>query len=108
VQQQHQGHHVNARLIETASRRQAAPDKLELAADIAYVLPGRRRPPNWFLAHNHVLHGRNTRSGINGFRAFWVADRSGWQPCRCGWRPDLGEHYSKNPDQQLLKVVTEK
>jgi hypothetical protein len=44
-------------------------------------------------SHNHILHGKNTRNGINGFRYFWIKDRSDWSVCRCGWRPDWGVHY---------------
>jgi hypothetical protein len=31
----------------------------------------------------------------------------GWSVCRCGWRPDLGAHYSQDPEQELLKRVRE-
>jgi hypothetical protein len=56
---------------------------------------GRKRPKGWLLAHNHIRHGKNTGNGVNGFRYFWIASREGWKLCRCGWRPDLGPHYSK-------------
>jgi hypothetical protein len=73
-----------------------------------YIGQGRRRPKGWLLAHNHILHGKNTRNGVNGFRYFWIASREGsWKLCRCGWRPDLGPHYSKNPKRELLKRVRE-
>jgi len=73
-----------------------------------YIGQGRRRPKGWLLAHNRILHGKNTRNGVNGFRYFWIASREGgWKLCRCGWRPDLGPHYSKNPKRELLKRVRE-
>jgi hypothetical protein len=59
----------------------------------------------WALAHNHVLHGENTRDGVNKFRYLWVADPSGWSICDCGWQPDWGLHNSKRPDQKLLRRV---
>ena len=63
-----------------------------------YIGQGRRRPKGWLVAHNHIRHGKNTRNGVNGFRYFWIASREGgWKLCGCGWRPDLGQHYSKNP-----------
>jgi hypothetical protein len=63
---------------------------------MSYIGQGRRRPKGWLLAHNHIRHAKNTRNGANGFRYFWIASREGgWKLCRCGWRPDLGPHYSK-------------
>jgi hypothetical protein len=73
-----------------------------------YIGQGRRRPKGWLLAHNHIRHGKNTRNDVNGFRYFWIASREGsWKLCRCGWRPDLGPHYSKNPDRELFKRASE-
>src|SRR4029450_1314545 len=73
-----------------------------------YIGQGRRRPKGWLLAHNDIRHGKNTRNGVNCFRYFWIASREGsWKLCRCGWRPDLGPHYSKNPKRELLKRVRE-
>ena len=43
----------------------------------------------WILAHNNV-----SPNALRGFRAFWVPrDRKKWVVCRCGWQPELGEHY---------------
>lgn len=91
-----------------ARRRQQRPASIsqdELYAGMVYAAPGRQQPEGWFLAHNHVMHGKNTRNGVNGFRYFWIKDRSKWSACLCGWRPELGEHYSKRPEQKLLKRV---
>jgi hypothetical protein len=86
----------------------AKPTEEELAAGMAYVQRGRGRPKGWLLAHNHIQHGRYTRQSVNGFRYFWIASREGWSFCRCGWRPDLGPHYSKDdPKQELLNRVRE-
>ena len=49
----------------------------------------------WLLAHNHVRPTVGTRGGVNGFRRFWVPPDPKWKLCKCGWRPDLGPHYSK-------------
>jgi ABC transporter substrate binding protein len=69
-----------------------------------YIGQGRKRPKGWLLAHNHIRHGKNTRNGVDGFRYFWIASHEGsWKLCHCGWRPDLGPHYSKNPDRELFK-----
>jgi hypothetical protein len=70
-----------------------------------YIGQGRRRPKGWLLAHNHILHGKNTRNGVNGFRYFWIASREGrWKLCRCGWRPDLGPHYTQQEPEARAKV----
>ena len=79
----------------------------ELKNGMVYVARGRRRPKGWVLAHNHILHGKNTRNGVNGFRYFWIADTD-WSICHCGWRPDWGRHYSAVPHQKILKRVSEK
>jgi hypothetical protein len=79
---------------------------LELENGMLYVASGRRRPKGWVLAHNHIRHGKNTTNGVNGFRYFWCADRTGWSVCRCGWRPDWGVHYSKVPRVKILQRVS--
>jgi hypothetical protein len=48
----------------------------------------------WLLAHNHVRPAVDARGGVNGFRRFWVQPDPKWKLCECGWRPDLGPHYS--------------
>ena len=48
----------------------------------------------WLLTHNHVRPTVDQRSGVNGFRRFWVPPGPKWKLCSCGWRPDLGPHYS--------------
>ncbi len=50
-------------------------------------------PPGRVLVHNSVRPTR--RLGSRGFRA-WLASPDlppGLQPCKCGWAPELGEHY---------------
>src|SRR5262249_11590074 len=85
-------------------RRERERERAEhLARGLYYVTQGRRRPKGWALAHNHVLHTKTMRNGWNGFRYFWVADRSGWSRCHCGWRPDRGVHYSKRPNTKTMK-----
>jgi hypothetical protein len=49
------------------------------------------------LCHNHVLHIEGMDHGRNGFRWFTCKRGGHWQPCPCGWRPDLGKHYAR-PD----------
>ena len=54
-----------------------------------------RRRAGWVLAHNLVRPGAAyTRHGWRGFRRFWVPPDEKWKLCKCGWRPDLGPHYS--------------
>jgi hypothetical protein len=62
---------------------------------------GRRHPKHWLLAHNPVqpVHVAQPH-GANGFRVMWIPpERTAlkerpWRVCKCGWRPDLGTHYS--------------
>jgi hypothetical protein len=61
------------------------------APGISYA---RRRPSGWLLAHNSVRPTVHQRHGVGGFRWFWVAPDPKWKLCQCGWRPDLGPHYS--------------
>ena len=49
----------------------------------------------WLLAHNSVRPTVDTRGGVKGFRRFWVAPDPKWKLCECGWRPELGAHYSQ-------------
>jgi hypothetical protein len=44
---------------------------------------------------------------MNGFSYFWLASPKAkdFSVCRCGWRPDWGEHYSGRPHQKILKRV---
>jgi hypothetical protein len=58
-----------------------------------------RCPDGWLLAHNIVRpEAANTRNGWKGFRRLWISPKKkkkdGWKLCKCGWRPDLGPHYS--------------
>lgn len=60
------------------------------------IIYGGKRPKGYVLAHNDVLHAKNTVHGQRGFRRFWLApDQEGWSVCLCGWR---GKHYSKVPE----------
>ena len=53
------------------------------------------RKAGWLLAHNTIRPTVDQRRGVNGFRRFWVPpDEEGWRLCQCGWRPDVGPHYS--------------
>jgi hypothetical protein len=64
-------------------------------------------PPGRVLAHNHIVHGTDWPSGINGFRFWTWPSRS--KPrhfvlCPCGWsglrhfaRSGFVEDYRANP-----------
>jgi hypothetical protein len=53
-------------------------------------------PPGRVLMHNHIMHGPNWPSGINGFR-FWTGTKpyDGFVPCPCGWAGL--KHYAAKP-----------
>lgn len=87
------------------AKRKAEHLQGEMAAGLLYVARGRRRPKGWALAHNHILHSKNASNGANGFRYFWLAPGHGWSVCKCGWRPDLGTHYSGRPRQKCVKCM---
>src|SRR6201982_109206 len=66
------------------------------------VAHNRRRLKGEILCHNHVLHTAATANGVHGFHWFTVYAPAGWDPareewevCPCGWRPELGKHYTK-------------
>jgi hypothetical protein len=43
-------------------------------------------PPGRVLCHNHITHGLNWPSGVNGFRAWYaVKPYPGFLLCPCGW-----------------------
>jgi hypothetical protein len=59
------------------------PKKKELSQ-----LYGGRRPKDYALAHNHIMHTTATIHGERGFRRFWIppqwiGDR--FVECPCGW-----------------------
>ena len=62
--------------------------------DISYA-----KKEGWLLAHNLVRpEAADTPHGWQGFRRFWISPEfqkeHDWPICNCGWRPDLGPHYS--------------
>ena len=67
-----------------------------IASGISYAS---KRKEGWLLAHNVVRpEAADTPHGWQGFRRFWVSPEKmkelDWPLCKCGWRPDLGPHYS--------------
>jgi hypothetical protein len=59
--------------------------------DISY----NKKKADWLLAHNSIRPTVDQQHGVKGFRRFWVPpDQGNWKLCDCGWRPDLGPHYS--------------
>ena len=69
-------------------------NKPEVELGLSYADRG---PKGWLLAHNSVRPAAvDTRHGTGGFRRFWVPPPGlGLHLCDCGWRPDLGLHYSR-------------
>lgn len=54
-------------------------------------------PPGHIVVHNALQPTRRLRLGsVRGFRA-WLdtpeAQFAKVEPCRCGWAPELGQHY---------------
>jgi hypothetical protein len=45
------------------------------------------------LVHNPVYPVTRKRPGTRGSRIWTQAPDDDVQPCSCGWRPELGEHY---------------
>jgi hypothetical protein len=72
------------RAARAKAKRKAESLTMEMAAGLLYVAQGRRRPQGWSLAHNRILHSKNARNGVNGFRYFWLAPGHGWSVCKCG------------------------
>ena len=72
--------------------------KRQTAAERGISYANKRPAENWLLAHNHVRPEADTPHGWQGFRRFWVSPEKmrelDWPLCSCGWRPDLGPHYS--------------
>ena len=70
------------------------------------IIYGGRRPEGWRLAHNHIRHTATMPHGLNGFRRFWIDPNNNelkhFRLCRCGWRPDLGPHYSRYPNARCV------
>jgi hypothetical protein len=59
---------------------------------------GGRRPKDYRLAHNHIMHADSTPHGAHGFRRFWIPPEwigDGWEQCPCGWQGDRGQHKGK-------------
>jgi hypothetical protein len=46
-----------------------------------------KAPPGRVIVHNHVMHNKRTRIGVNGFRA-WTEPpgKARRELCDCGWR----------------------
>jgi hypothetical protein len=58
---------------------------------------GGRKPKDYRLAHNNIMHVPGFPHGANGFRRFWIPPQwigDGWRECPCGWRPEAGTHYA--------------
>ncbi len=48
-------------------------------------------PAGRVLVHNHI---RPTRQiNLNGFRIWLAKPKTDYEPCPCGWAPELAKHY---------------
>jgi hypothetical protein len=59
-------------------------------------LHGGRKPKDYLLAHNHIMHTAHTTHGERGFRRFWIPPQwvgKGWSKCPCGWH-NGDTHYA--------------
>jgi hypothetical protein len=60
----------------------------------SYRLATTQPPPaGYILVHNHIQSVPRTRQSARGFRVWWATPGAEFVLCRCGWRPDLGQHY---------------
>jgi hypothetical protein len=69
---------------------------------------GGRHPKDYLLAHNPVqpVHERQDH-GVNGFRVMWIPpawSNEKFKVCNCGWRPDLGVHYSAGRHRKISSI----
>lgn len=54
----------------------------------------RQLRPGLYLCHNHIVHNKRTKPGVNGFRAWFVSElHLHFKPCKCGWSGL--KHYSR-------------
>jgi hypothetical protein len=70
-------------------------------AERAQISWGNEHPEDYRLAHNHVQPMNEKQPhGVNGFRVMWIPpeftkrEKNPFKICNCGWRSDLGNHYS--------------
>jgi hypothetical protein len=70
---------------------------------------GGRHPKDYLLAHNSVqpVHERQ-QHGVSGFRVMWIppelTNENQFVVCDCGWRPDLGVHYSRGGFRKIASI----
>lgn len=50
-------------------------------------------PAGKVLVHNHIRCSPKQRSGVKGFRAYFLPPRKRFVPCGCGWAPDIKKHF---------------
>ena len=80
--------------VTTYSSLPLRPDNVKMT-DIN-LLTGGARPSGMVLVHNHVVPPAK-RSGTRGFRFWLQPPDAGVVVCDCGWRPELGRHFSILP-----------
>jgi hypothetical protein len=75
---------------------------------------GGRHPKDYLLAHNPVQPGFvDQEHGRNGFRVMWIPPEltsrkeHPFRVCICGWRPDLGTHYSCGRPRRIIDIPPE-
>lgn len=73
-----------------------------------------RHPKDYLLAHNPVQAMTvNHPHGLNGFRIMWIPPEytkrkeNPFRVCKCGWRPDLGTHYSAGRPRKIATLSPE-
>jgi hypothetical protein len=70
---------------------------------------GRRTPPKppRILVHNFPAPEDAKRGqGDGGFRCWTQLPDEAMTPCACGWRPDLGPHYTSHPYRRPSRTAT--
>jgi hypothetical protein len=75
---------------------------------------GGRHPRDYLLAHNPLQPVEvDQPHGLHGFRVMWIPPEwrnikaRPWRECICGWRPDLGVHYSAGKPRRIADISVE-
>jgi hypothetical protein len=70
----------------------------------SYHLATKQPPPaGHVLVHNQHNSAPLAPEHSPRFRAWWAKPATVFILCRCGWRPDLGEHYRVHRPGPLIR-----
>jgi hypothetical protein len=70
----------------------------------SYHLATQQPPPaGHVLVHNQTSSPALADEPSTHFRAWWAKPATEFVLCKCGWRPDLGEHYRVHRPGPLIR-----